>query len=1079
MLSDVSQSLQSLESPLSTDAKVKEVVLWEVVRCTKRIVEGARAFQTNDDDKPTKCHHSADGPPLKVLLMGKSLSLEPRVKGYVSKLMEAFAYLTIQLPGLDWNDRVAILAPSTQFIELVKPELEASLLLSGRKIQFATADEASRTVSTSRISSPTEKDCLVLDTVDNFNGLERLIVIAVDLDSPMDQGAAAETRSQLYRALTRSQMMVVVVNVVLHGGWLEFLTRVEFDEEGEFDAEKEAKKNTKGEARGLLEKEEERARRRTWREHELAFNYDSDTLSEGDCDTHSEGEEQKEDEQAQQQSEIEGTKIEAPEVDGQGRDAGGSSNVSLQSAVWDTSAMKDAGIEARSVDDMRRDGFMPLQGVDGYSPTPARKGAGEQVVIWQHGDEVTKCTITRILSKSSEGWVYEVVGLSGSGLDDLLGGKSRALKCTSFSHGINEIRTMLHLNSQYSHANVLQINSVYSPVESPQLLSVMELIRGPKEGIVDLHQAIKDGILYEGHSDVVDARLLSYTTQLAFALEHVHSRGLVHQDIKPGNILLDARQDGPWRIVLTSFGLATSGEVEADTGRVHGAKLQGCTPMFCSKEVYSKYRQAIQSGKQQSCSCAADVWSFASTVVSMYSYGEDVRPMRTLGSSEIESILARLTSAESPRSKMPEGVKQVLLRILNNPDSQISSKQLADRLCAISGSPARPQPKTGINAERQSDIDENLDSQFQQRSFESMILAEGPSYSSNTDFWPGQEEFLSEVIASVQDAALQFVRSEQPLHTKQSSEKCASFYFERVVWGTTAEMQQLRIHVVPKLERFQSQGSALLQYKKYPKVPKERAVFVADKKARTVKIGCSEVLEKDWVVSHIESPRIEFMVKVPWTGEKVQGRWVAVRGEGFVNQGGWVDMNPGPQRMFIPPDHICIVQTLFKAQTESQDVQSFNYIYLANDILATARASLEGAGAAGAVAVGEGDNKALKPIASKLMGESVSPAWRALREGKITKTHVQIAVAQLRGESTAGIGGDDNGDRNDIPGVLPAARGLGAAGGVPYCNVVLEGSFEEAEGLCEQVDQRDEGRGAAISLLAELAGLWLAHTELA
>jgi hypothetical protein len=124
--------------------------------------------------------------------------------------------------------------------------------------------------------------------------------------------------------------------------------------------------------------------------------------------------------------------------------------------------------------------------------------------------------------------------------------------------------------------------------------------------------------------------------------------------------------------------------------------------------------------------------------------------------------------------------------------------------------------------------------------------------------------------------------------------------------------------------------------------------------------------------------------------------------------------------------------------------------------------------------------------------ESVSPAWRALKEGKITKTHVQIAVAQLRGESTAGIGDDDTGDRDGIPGVLPAARGLGAAGGVPYCNVVLEGSFEETEGLCnEQVDkrartdgdqlscQRDEGRGAAISLLAELAGLWLAHTELA
>ena len=35
-------------------------------------------------------------------------------------------------------------------------------------------------------------------------------------------------------------MMVVVVNVVVRGGWLEFLTRVEFDKEGEFDVEEEA-----------------------------------------------------------------------------------------------------------------------------------------------------------------------------------------------------------------------------------------------------------------------------------------------------------------------------------------------------------------------------------------------------------------------------------------------------------------------------------------------------------------------------------------------------------------------------------------------------------------------------------------------------------------------------------------------------------------------------------------------------------------------------------------------------------------------------------------------------------------------
>jgi hypothetical protein len=37
-------------------------------------------------------------------------------------------------------------------------------------------------------------------------------------------------------------MMVVVVNEVLHGGWLEFLTRVKYDKEKQFDMAEEKKK---------------------------------------------------------------------------------------------------------------------------------------------------------------------------------------------------------------------------------------------------------------------------------------------------------------------------------------------------------------------------------------------------------------------------------------------------------------------------------------------------------------------------------------------------------------------------------------------------------------------------------------------------------------------------------------------------------------------------------------------------------------------------------------------------------------------------------------------------------------------
>ena len=79
----------------------------------------------------------------------------------------------------------------------------------------------------------------------SFDGLERLIVFAVGLDVAIAQGSSSadlETRSQLYRALTRSHMLAVVINEVLQGGWLEFLGTVKLEEGASFDREAERKR---------------------------------------------------------------------------------------------------------------------------------------------------------------------------------------------------------------------------------------------------------------------------------------------------------------------------------------------------------------------------------------------------------------------------------------------------------------------------------------------------------------------------------------------------------------------------------------------------------------------------------------------------------------------------------------------------------------------------------------------------------------------------------------------------------------------------------------------------------------------
>ena len=89
----------------------------------------------------------------------------------------------------------------------------------------------------------TDEEWLLLDEMECLNGLERLIVICVDLDQPINKTSSdtLKTRSMLYRAITRAHMVVAVVNVMLPEGWLARLTKVRLDPKDPFDKEKTLK----------------------------------------------------------------------------------------------------------------------------------------------------------------------------------------------------------------------------------------------------------------------------------------------------------------------------------------------------------------------------------------------------------------------------------------------------------------------------------------------------------------------------------------------------------------------------------------------------------------------------------------------------------------------------------------------------------------------------------------------------------------------------------------------------------------------------------------------------------------------
>jgi serine/threonine protein kinase len=338
--------------------------------------------------------------------------------------------------------------------------------------------------------------------------------------------------------------------------------------------------------------------------------------------------------------------------------------------------------------------------IEAFASLPQKKADGEEVTIFQCDDKTISCTIVRPLGEGAQGWVYEVKS------DLVADGKTRALKCASFSATIHNALILLRLNSHRSHRNVLQVDSVYSPIDKLELLCMMETVGGPEDTVRDLEQATQSKILYQGSAADISARLLSLAVQLAFAIEFIHGCGVVHQDIKPANLLLDVSQ---WRLVLADFGVASHGQDSPD-GSVNGAETKGCTPRFCSREVLQNYREAMQSGKQTFCSHSTDIWCFASTLLHLYQGGESAFPLHTLSAKAINESLS------NTKIPLPEGLRKVLHRILlENSDGRMTSKDLADTMQQLPGASVRPPFKQGIEKQRLSIIHSNLGLALQSR----------------------------------------------------------------------------------------------------------------------------------------------------------------------------------------------------------------------------------------------------------------------------------------------------------------------------------------------------------------------------
>lgn len=213
--------------------------------------------------------------------------------------------------------------------------------------------------------------------------------------------------------------------------------------------------------------------------------------------------------------------------------------------------------------------------------------------------------------------------------------------------------------SRLKHPNVITLYDFgVSPSGQPYL--VMDYLQG-----VSLADVIKK----DGHVGV--DRSIKIFKQACSALQHAHQQGVIHRDLKPGNIMLIETEDEKDFVKVVDFGVAKlmAGEDEAQrltqTGEV------------CGSPVYMSPEQCMG----QKLDARSDVYSMGVVI-----YEALTGRLPLLGKSMVETMSKHISemppafNAVRPDLYIPERLETVVFRALaKNPDDRLQSMEALEQ----------------------------------------------------------------------------------------------------------------------------------------------------------------------------------------------------------------------------------------------------------------------------------------------------------------------------------------------------------------------------------------------------------------
>ena len=266
----------------------------------------------------------------------------------------------------------------------------------------------------------------------------------------------------------------------------------------------------------------------------------------------------------------------------------------------------------------------------------------------------------RILSPLGSGGFGSVYLAEDTWIDKKVAIKVPHRQNLDFGELLREPRLLASL----SHPNIVTV--LTAEKQDDVFFIVMEYVPG------DTLEAV---IEREGTIDL--ARALDYTCQICNAMDHAHKQGIIHRDLRPGNVLVTEQG----LIKVADFGTSRFLEIAA-----HGTTVIGSPPYMAPEQFQGK---AV---------FASDIYSLG---VTMYEMFTGALPYDTTMPGDLERLM-RGELASPPKlknPKLPKGISDIVMKAIAadissryQRASELLEAVLAARAPATIKRPWRPAP---------------------------------------------------------------------------------------------------------------------------------------------------------------------------------------------------------------------------------------------------------------------------------------------------------------------------------------------------------------------------------------------------